>query len=68
MEHERKMISVRLSATLVDRLDFVGRNIDDAKIKGRSTAVVAAIESWLPVQEDRLRELGVITKKAGRQA
>jgi len=66
MASERKttMISARVPATLVTRLDFVARNTEHAAVKNRSTAVYAALETWLTAQEDRLRELGVLPKKA----
>jgi predicted DNA-binding protein len=66
MSTERKtvMISGRLPAALVERLDYVTRNIDSETIKNRSAALREALESWLPGREDRLRELGVMTAKA----
>lgn len=66
METERKtiMVSARLPAAIVDRVDFIGRNIDNETIKGRSTAILAALEAWIPTQEDRLRQLGILEKKA----
>jgi len=65
MGTERKtvMISGRLPVALVDRLDYVTRNIDSETIKNRSAALRAALEVWLPGCEDRLRELGVLAKK-----
>ena len=68
MAPERKtlMVSTRLPATLVARIDFVARNIDTEEIKNRSSAVHAAIEAWLPGQEERLSVLGIIPKKAAR--
>lgn len=65
MSTERKdvMVSARLAKSTVERLDFIARNTDDARVKNRSTAVEAAIESQLIVWEDRLKELGVIPKK-----
>jgi predicted DNA-binding protein len=57
------MISGRLPAALVERLDYVTRNIDSETIKNRSAALREALESWLPGREDRLRELGVLAKK-----
>jgi len=65
MGTERKtvMISGRLPAALVERLDYVTRNIDSETIKNRSAALREALESWLPGREDRLRELGVLAKK-----
>lgn len=68
MTPERKMISVRLPAALVARVDFVARNIDSEAIKDRSKALHAALERWLPAQEDRLRELGILPKKARQTA
>lgn len=64
MPDERKiMISVRLPPALVARVDFVARNTDSGPVENRSSAVRAAIESWLPAQEDRLEKAGVIQKK-----
>ncbi len=64
MTPERKniMVSVRLPAALVARADFVARNTD-GDIKSRSAALHAALEGWLPGQESRLMELGVLAKK-----
>lgn len=66
MPEDRKniMISARLPAALVDRLDYVTRNIDTESVTNRSTALREALERWLPGCEDRLRELGVLAKKA----
>jgi len=65
MSTERKtMISARLPAALIARVDFVARNIDTEAVKNRSAAVHAALETWLPAQERRLEELGIIPKKA----
>lgn len=66
MGSERKtvMISGRLPAALVERVDYVVRNIDSDTIKNRSTALREALEAWLPGREDRLRELGILAKKA----
>ena len=67
MATERKkstMVSARLPAVLVERVDYVTRNTDSETVKNRSTAVRAALEGWLPGQEDRLREFGVLAKKA----
>jgi predicted DNA-binding protein len=65
MGTERKtvMISGRLPVALVERLDYVTRNIDSETIKNRSAALREALEVWLPRCEDRLRELGVMTAK-----
>ncbi len=62
MGTERKtvMISGRLPVALVDRVDYVTRNIDSETIKNRSAALREALEAWLPGCEDRLRELGVL--------
>lgn len=57
------MISARVPASLVARVDFVTRNID-SNVVNRSLAVQAAIEAWLPGQEERLTELGILPKKA----
>jgi predicted DNA-binding protein len=66
MSTERKtvMISGRLPAALVERLDYVTRNIDSETIKNRSAALREALEAWLPGREDRLRELGILAAKA----
>lgn len=63
IERKTVMVSARLPAALVARADFVARNTD-GDIKNRSAALQAALEEWLPEQEQRLVELGVITKKA----
>lgn len=65
MTPERKgtMLSARVPKTLVERVDFVTRNID-TDVDNRSKAVVAALEAWVPGQEERLRELGILPKKA----
>lgn len=65
MDDERKtsiMISARLPTVLVERLDYVTRNIDSEVIKNRSAALRSALDAWLPGCEDRLRELGVLAK------
>lgn len=66
MNEERKnvMISARLPVALVDRVDYVTRNIDSQTVTNRSTALREALEKWLPGCEDRLRELGILAKKA----
>lgn len=58
------MVSFRLPAALVARVDFIARNTDSGAVKNRSTALHAAVEAWLPAQEKRLEDLGVIPKKA----
>jgi predicted DNA-binding protein len=65
MSTERKtvMVSGRLPAALVDRVDYVTRNIDSETIKNRSAALREALEAWLPGCEDRLRELGILGAK-----
>ena len=69
MGTERKtvMISGRLPAALVERLDYVTRNIDSETIKNRSAALREALEAWLPGREDRLRELGVLAPAKARK-
>jgi len=57
------MISGRLPKALVERVDYVTRNIDSDTIKNRSAALREALEAWLPGREDRLRELGVLSAK-----
>ncbi len=65
MTQERKetMISARVPPTVVTRVDYVVRNTDNEAVKNRSTAVLAALETWLTAQEERLRELGVLPRK-----
>lgn len=62
-ERKSKRIDARMPAGIVARLDFVTRNIDSDTVKNRSAALLAAVEAWLPGQERRLEELGVIPKK-----
>lgn len=68
MTSERKIVSVRLPAVLVARVDFVARNIDSEAVTNRSAALHAALRAWLPAQEKRLAELGLIEKKAPKGA
>lgn len=65
MPPERKtvMISVRLPVALVTRVDFIARNTTSEATANRSKALHAAVEAWVPTQEKRLTELGVIEKK-----
>lgn len=63
-ECKKPMISARVPAAVVSRVDFVVRNIDSEVVRSRSAALLAALEAWLPGQERRLEELGVIPKKA----
>lgn len=68
MATERKdtMVSVRLPAPLVARVDYVARNTEDY-VKNRSVAVLAALEAWLPEQEQRVeRLLGTSAPKKAR--
>jgi Arc/MetJ-type ribon-helix-helix transcriptional regulator len=60
------MISGRLPKALVERLDYVTRNIDSDTVKNRSAALREALEAWLPGREDRLRELGILGAKKAR--
>jgi Arc/MetJ-type ribon-helix-helix transcriptional regulator len=57
MPPERKtvMVSVRLPASLVGRADFVVKNTD-GDIRNRSVALQAALEAWLPGQEQLLEK------------
>lgn len=61
-ECKSKRISARLPASLIARADYVARNTDGA-VKNRSAALRAALEAWLPGQEERLQELGILPKK-----
>lgn len=62
---KKTMISIRLPAALVVRLDYVARNTEVEWVRNRSTAAHAAINDWVNSQEERLRVLGVLPKKAG---
>ena len=60
MSSKRKlMISARMPADLIKRVDFVARNIDSDALATRTMVITAAVESWLPEAEKRLCELGV---------
>lgn len=64
MSSERKfMFSCRLPTSLVERMDFVARNIDSDALATRSAVVFAAVEAWLPAAEKRLCELGLSPPK-----
>jgi predicted transcriptional regulator len=52
-------VTVRLPTNLVERLDFVARNMDGDGVTTRSGAILEAVSSWLPGAERRLRELGL---------
>ncbi len=57
MSPERKfMLSARLPAVVVERMDFVVKNMG---IVDRTAAIREAIESWLLPREQRLRESGL---------
>lgn len=68
MPAERKatMVSARLPASLVVRVDFITRNTE-GDIRSRSAALQAALEAWLPDQEKtlekRLEQIGAPSKK-----
>ena len=68
MSPERKatMVSARLPASLVARVDFLTKNTE-GDLRSRSVALQAALEHWLPEQErvleKRLEQLGVTSKK-----
>lgn len=65
MTLKSKMVSSRLPASLVERVDFVVRNSEPEEVKNRSTAVADALHNWLPGQEERLRKLGLTVPKKG---
>jgi predicted DNA-binding protein len=52
------MISLRLPAGLVNRLDYAARNTDERQAT-RSSEIQEAIELWLRGREDQLRKLGL---------
>lgn len=68
MPTERKatMISARIPTSLAVRLDFLVNNTE-GDIRSRSAALQAALETWLPGQEEtlavRLEKLGAPSKK-----
>lgn len=62
-----KIVTVRLPLELLARIDFVTRNIDSMILVNRSAAIRDALQKWLPVQEQRLIELGIITPKKAPQ-
>lgn len=64
-ERKTTMVSARLPASLVDRVDYVTRNTD-GDATNRSLAIQAALEGWLPGQEQRLEQLGILTPKKTR--
>lgn len=67
MTPERKstMVSARLPAALVERLDYVTRN-NAGDVRSRSEAIHCAIIAWLPVEETRLIALGLTPPKKAR--
>lgn len=66
MTQKNQMVSVRLPAQLVARVDFVVRNSEPDVVKNRTSAVHAALLGWLPGEETRLEVLGIIPKKTAR--
>lgn len=56
------MISFRLPADLVQRVDFVAGNLDALTLAQptRSAVMTAAIEAYLPQAEKRLRDLRIL--------
>ncbi len=70
MEPERKTgrINARIPPATLERLDFVVRNTDNPVVVSRSTALLAAVDAWLPGQESHLEKLGILPKKARAQA
>lgn len=66
MTPERKdtRVCARLPKTLMERVDYVVRNSEPEQVKNRSTALQLALLAWLPTEEKRLMQLGVLPKKA----
>lgn len=64
LERKTKRIDARMPPALIARVDFVVRNINNEAVRNRSAAFLAALEAWIPGQEDKLRELGILAKKA----
>lgn len=67
LERKTVMVSARLPASLVARVDFIAKNTE-GDIRSRSAALQTALEAWLPAQETtlekRLEQLGAPSKKA----
>ena len=61
-EQPSKMVSARLPASLVARVDFVTRNVPGAP-ENRSLAVFAALQGWTAQQEQELERLGIKAPK-----
>jgi Arc/MetJ-type ribon-helix-helix transcriptional regulator len=64
-ECKSPMISARLPRALVERVDFVTRNTE-GDATNRSKAVRAALETWLPEEERRLKQLGLAPPEKAR--
>lgn len=66
IERKTVMVSARLPASLVARVDFLTRN-SEGNVSSRSAAVQTALEGWLPDEEKtlekRLEQLGAPSKK-----
>lgn len=62
-KHKLTRVSARLPADLMARVDFVVRNSDPEIVKNRSAALSMALAIWLPNEETRLVNLGIIPKK-----
>lgn len=60
-ENKAKLLTARLPAVLMARVDFVTRNTTN-DVTNRSRAVRAALEAWLGPEELRLEQLGVLKK------
>ena len=65
-ERKTARINARVPKSLLERVDFVARNTDAPGVESISTAVQAALEAWLPGQEERLVTLGVPPPKKAR--
>lgn len=67
IERKTVMISARLPASLVARVDFLTKNTE-GDVRSRSAAVQTALEGWLPSEEKtlekRLEQVGAPSKKA----
>lgn len=57
------MVSARLPAALIDRVDFAVRNVDSRTVKNRSDAISEALSQWVAAQDRELERLGVKTPK-----
>lgn len=68
LERKSIMISARLPSPLVDRVNYVVNNSPVKAVSSRTDVVQAALEAWLPAQEEKIGGLlgSSVAKKAGQ--